>query len=130
MEQENAKLKRLVLGAEPGEAGVEGHRLGKLLSPELCGCPVIHARDAHGMSERRVCRCGETATRHTARRRHSETTRIRLPRPSLRSEGSQYGRDGYRRITGRGSRRAGWHVGKDRVERIWRLGEGLKVPKK
>jgi len=55
---------------------------------------------------------------------------------------SQYGRYGYRRITAL-LRRAGWRVGKDRVERIstprtktcprspriWRR-EGLKVPKK
>ena len=41
---------------------------------------------------------------------------------------SQYGRYGYRRITAL-LRRAGWQVGKDRVERIWRR-EGLKVPKK
>src|SRR2546425_12456974 len=34
LEQENAKLKRLVSEVEPGEAGVEGHRFGKLLSPE------------------------------------------------------------------------------------------------
>ena len=41
---------------------------------------------------------------------------------------SQYGRYGYRRTTAL-LRRAGWNVGKDRVERIWRS-EGLKVPKK
>jgi len=41
---------------------------------------------------------------------------------------SQYGRYGYRRITAL-LQRAGWHVGKDRVERIWRR-EGLKVPPK
>jgi len=41
---------------------------------------------------------------------------------------SQYGRYGYRRITAL-LQRAGWRVGKDRVERIWRR-EGLKVPKK
>ena len=39
---------------------------------------------------------------------------------------SQYGRYGYRRIAAL-LRRAGWAVGKDRVERIWRR-EGLKVP--
>lgn len=38
------------------------------------------------------------------------------------------GRYSYRRITAP-LRRAGWQVGKDRVERIWRR-EGLKVPKK
>ena len=41
---------------------------------------------------------------------------------------SKYGRYGYRRIAVM-LREAGWPVGKDRVERIWRR-EGLKVPKK
>jgi putative transposase len=41
---------------------------------------------------------------------------------------SEYGRYGYRRITAL-LREAGWHVGKDRVQRIWRR-EGLKVPQK
>jgi transposase InsO family protein len=41
---------------------------------------------------------------------------------------SEYGRYGYRRITAL-LRRAGWAVGKDRVERIWRRA-GLKVPSK
>ena len=41
---------------------------------------------------------------------------------------SEYGRYGYRRITVE-LRKAGWQVGKDRVQRIWRR-EGLKVPQK
>jgi HTH-like domain len=41
---------------------------------------------------------------------------------------SQYGRYGYRRMTAL-LRTAGWQVGKDRVQRIWRR-EGLKIPKK
>ncbi len=41
---------------------------------------------------------------------------------------SAYGRYGYRRITAL-LRDAGWQVGKDRVQRIWRR-EGLKVPQK
>jgi putative transposase len=41
---------------------------------------------------------------------------------------SEYGRYGYRRITAL-LRTRGWHVGKDRVQRIWRR-EGLKVPTK
>jgi putative transposase len=40
----------------------------------------------------------------------------------------QYGRYGYRRVTAL-LKGAGWQVGKDRVERIWRR-EGLKVPQK
>jgi hypothetical protein len=38
----------------------------------------------------------------------------------------QYGRSGYRRVTAL-LNQAGWPVGKDRVQRIWRR-EGLKVP--
>ncbi len=41
---------------------------------------------------------------------------------------SEYGRYGYRRITAL-LREGGWHVGKDRVQRIWRR-EGLKIPQK
>ena len=41
---------------------------------------------------------------------------------------SAYGRYGYRRITAL-LRTAGWAVGKDRVQRIWRR-EGLKIPQK
>lgn len=41
---------------------------------------------------------------------------------------SEYGRYGYRRITVK-LREAGWPVGTDRVQRIWRR-EGLKVPQK
>jgi len=41
---------------------------------------------------------------------------------------AEYGRYGYRRITAL-LQEAGWRVGKDRVQRIWRR-EGLKVPQK
>jgi putative transposase len=41
---------------------------------------------------------------------------------------SEYGWYGYRRITAL-LRDRGWHVGKDRLQRIWRR-EGLKVPEK
>ena len=41
---------------------------------------------------------------------------------------SEYGRYGYRRVTAL-VQEAGWRVGKDRVQRIWRR-EGLKVPQK
>jgi hypothetical protein len=41
---------------------------------------------------------------------------------------SQYGRYGYRRIQSL-LKAAGWDVGCDRVQRIWRR-EGLKVPRK
>jgi transposase InsO family protein len=41
---------------------------------------------------------------------------------------SEYGRYGNRKITAL-LQEAGWQVGKDRVQRIWRR-EGLKVPQK
>ena len=59
------------------------------------------------------------------------------PNPVLAEDGltraivalaTQYGRYGYRRIAAL-LRSAGWPVGKDRVQRIWRR-EGLKVPQK
>ena len=65
LEQENAKLKRLVIGAEPGEAGVEGHRLGKLLSPERRRCAVSHAAGT-GHERAAGVPAGESATRHAA----------------------------------------------------------------
>ena len=116
LEQENAKLKRLVSGVESGEAGAEGHRLGKLLSPERRRKAVSHARQAAW--DERAAGVPGGATSHAARNaigRHSATTKIRSPRPSQRWS-SQCGRYGYRRITWRCSSGAGWKVGKDRVE--------------
>ena len=58
----------------------------------------------------------------TQRNDEDELTRVIL------QLASEYGRYGYRRITAL-LREAGWEVGKDRVQRIWRR-EGLKVPQK
>src|SRR5258707_7440505 len=115
------------LGAEPGKAGVEGHRLGKLLSPERRRCAVIHARDAHGMSERRACRVVKQP-RGTQRYRPTQRGDEDTLTQGRRTIARQYGRCGYRRIDAL-PKRARWKVGKGRVERIWRR-EGLKVPKK
>ena len=87
---------------------------------------MAHAREAHGLSERRACWVvkqprGTQRYRPTQREDEDELTR------AIVTLASQYGRYGYRRITAL-LRRTGWNVGKDRVERIWRR-EGLKVPK-
>ena len=64
---------------------------------------------------------------------HNDTSRI-LCLPKMASPepivalATQYGRYGYRRIAAL-LRGAGWPVGKDRVQRVWRR-EGLKVPQK
>lgn len=79
-----------------------------------------HAREEHGISERRACQL----QRDQPTQRDDEDALTR----AIITLASQYGRYGYRRITV-SLREAGWRVGKDRVERIWRR-EGLKVPQK
>jgi putative transposase len=79
------------------------------------------------MTERRACRLANQprgTQRYRAIRREDEDALTQ----EIVQLASQYGRYGYRRITAL-LKRAGWKVGKDRVERIWRR-EGLKVPQK
>ena len=86
-----------------------------------------HAQQQHGMTERRACRLANQprgTQRYRAIRREDEDALTQ----AIIQLASQYGRYGYRRITAL-LVRAGWRVGKDRVERIWRR-EGLKVPQK
>jgi putative transposase len=81
----------------------------------------------HGISERRACRLvyqPRGTQRYQAAQRADEDALTH----AIIQLASQYGRYGYRRITAL-LQRAGWRVGKDRVERIWRR-EGLKVPQK
>src|ERR1039457_7074508 len=114
------------LGVEPGEAGVEGHRLGKLLSPDRRRCAVDHSQ-GQGMSERGACRL-VNQPRGTQRYQLTQREDEDALTQAIVEFASQYGRYGYRRITAL-LKRDGWQVGKDRVERIWRR-EGLKVPQK
>ncbi len=79
------------------------------------------------MSERGACRVVNQprgTQRYQPTQREDEDALTR----AIVTLASQYGRYGYRRITAE-LNKAGWQVGKDRVERIWRR-EGLKVPKK
>jgi putative transposase len=88
---------------------------------------VEHAREKYELSERHACRLvkqlGETQRYLTIQRVDEEA----LARTII-ILASEYGRYGYRRITGL-LRMAGWQVGRYRVQRIWRR-EGLKVPRK
>ena len=79
------------------------------------------------ISERHVCRLlfqwrGTQRYQATARNDEDALTK------AIVALASEYGRYGYRRITAL-LRGAGWSVGKDRVERIWRR-EGLKLPRR
>ena len=88
---------------------------------------MSHARCEHGISERRACQL-VNQPRGTQRYHPIQRDDEDLLTRAIIELASQYGRYGYRRITAL-LQRAGWHVGKDRVERIWRR-EGLKVPQK
>jgi putative transposase len=86
---------------------------------------VASLRQQYGISERHACRLlghwrGTQRYWPTVRTDEDALTRAMI------SLASEYGRYGYRRITAL-LRGAGWRVGKDRVECIWRR-EGLKMP--
>jgi len=88
---------------------------------------VEHAREKHELSERHACRLVNQwrgTQRYLPIQRADEDALTR----AIITLASEYGRYGYRRITTL-LRTAGWQVGKDRVQRIWRR-EGLKIPKK
>ncbi len=88
---------------------------------------VERARAEYGMTERHACRLLEQwrgTQRYEPIQRNDEDVLTR----AIVTLATQYGRYGYRRITAL-LRAAGWQVGKDRVQRIWRR-EGLKVPAK
>ena len=85
------------------------------------------AEREYGMSERHACRLlgqWRGTQRYEPDPRLDEDALTR----AVIALGTQYGRYGYRRITAL-LQIAGWEVGKDRVQRIWRR-EGLKVPQK
>ena len=85
------------------------------------------AEREHGLSERHACRLlgqGRGTQRYEPMVRVDEDALTQ----AIVALASEYGRYGYRRITAL-LRSAGWLVGKDRVQRIWRR-EGLKVPQK
>jgi transposase InsO family protein len=105
LEQENAKLKRLVSELSL-EKLVEGHRLGKLLSLDRRRCAVDPGCELHGMSERgarRVVKQLRGTQRYRPTQRDDEDTLTQ----AIVTLASQYGRYGYRRITAL-LRRAGW----------------------
>jgi len=75
------------------------------------------------VSERRACKVlGQyrSTQRHVARIRSDEGALTK----AIVGLATQFGRYGYRRVTGL-LRETGWRVNKKRVERIWRR-EGLK----
>ncbi len=87
---------------------------------------MLGVQEKYGLPERQACRIvgqprGTQRYVPTARADEDALTR------AIVTLASEYGRYGYRRITAL-LQSAGWRVGRDRVQRIWRR-EGLKVPK-
>jgi putative transposase len=84
-------------------------------------------RQELGVSERRACR---TLGQHRSTQRKVPQGRAdeELLTHDIIELADQYGRYGYRMVTGL-LNNAGWRVNHKRVERIWRR-EGLKVPQK
>jgi putative transposase len=84
-------------------------------------------RQELGVSERRACR---TLGQHRSTQRKVPQGRADEERltDDIIELADQYGRYGYRMVTGL-LNNAGWCVNHKRVERIWRR-EGLKVPQK
>ena len=84
-------------------------------------------RQTLGVSERRACR---TLEQHRSTQRkvpHGRSDEDQLT-DDIIEFARQYGRYGYRMVTGL-LNLSGWHVNHKRVERIWKR-EGLKVPPK
>jgi len=91
---------------------------------------VAHVREVLGegvVSERRACRVLGQARSTQRRKRVVPDDEARL-RARIVALASDYGRFGYRRVTGM-LIAEGWQVNHKRVARIWRQ-EGLKVPQK
>lgn len=84
-------------------------------------------RQSIGVSERRACR---TLGQHRSTQRKVPQGRDDEQRltADIIELARQYGRYGYRMVTGL-LKQSGWNVNHKRVERIWRR-EGLKVPQK
>ena len=103
-----------------GEADPEGCSSGKLLSPERRRAVVELTRRKYGVSERYACRVLQQ-WRGTQRYLPMHRTDEDVLTQAMIALAIEYGRYGYRRITME-LRKAGWQVGKDRVQRIWRRG--------
>jgi transposase InsO family protein len=87
----------------------------------------MHVRKELGYSERRICKVIHV---HRSLMHYVPVTRDfeNKLRDRVVSVASEYGRYGYRQVTGI-LNMEGWDVGKDRVFRIWQQ-EGLKIPQK
>ncbi|NJL31100.1 MAG: IS3 family transposase [Phycisphaerales bacterium] len=127
LEQENARLKRLLAEAELDKAILREAASPKLLSPARKRQAVTHVQEELGVSQRRACQVlgqARAVQRYTPQVRDDED---RLTGRIIELA-AVYGRYGTPRITAL-LHQEGWRINHKRVERIWRQA-GLKVPRK
>ncbi|WP_339113243.1 IS3 family transposase [Thioclava sp. GXIMD2076] len=127
LEKENTRLRRAVSDLTLDKLILTEAAPGKLLSPSRRRQCIDHIRQELGISERRACRA---LGQHRSTQRKIPVGRQdeALLTADITELARQYGRYGYRQITGL-LVQAGRCVNHKRVERIWRR-EGLKVPQK
>ncbi|WCS22919.1 IS3 family transposase [Methylobacterium sp. NMS14P] len=127
LERENARLRRLVADLSLVSQVLADVASGNGIAPERRRQAVAGIREKYGLSERHACRI---VGQHRSTQRYVPTVLADedgLTR-AIVALASEYGRYGYRRVTAL-LHAAGWRVGKDRVQRIWRRG-GLNVPQR
>ncbi|NNF78095.1 MAG: IS3 family transposase [Rhizobiales bacterium] len=127
LETENQRLRRAVSDLTLDKMILTEAAPGKLLSPSRRRRCIDHVRQTLGVSERRACRTLEQH-RSTQRKVPCGKSDEKQLTDDIIQLARQYGRYGYRMVTGL-LNNSGWHVNHKRVERIW-YREGLKVPQK
>jgi len=113
-----------------GEGHSQRGSIGKLISPAKRHRTVEYVRNAlvrDKISERRACRVLGQPRSIQHRKPYVPDDEPRLVNQMVELA-TQYGRYGYRMVTGL-LREDGWKVNHKRIERLWRR-EGLKVPQK
>ncbi len=123
LEDENAKLKRLLADAMLDQAALKDLLSKKVVTPAAKREAVTHLRACHGMSERRACRF-VGADRKSVRYRSTRADDAEL-REKLRELANQRRRFGYRRLHIL-LRREGVMINRKKTQPIYRE-EGLAV---
>src|SRR4051794_19290664 len=82
-------------GGDAGQCGVEGHHGKKVVTPVARRAAVTHAREAHGISERRACSiidADRSVIRYRHRRADDAATRARVKGLAAGRRGVWWGR--------------------------------------
>ena len=117
LEEENAKLKRMLAEAIAGQCRPEGSSGKEVVAPAAERKAVAHLMEHHGMSERRACKaigCCRMTVRYQSTRSDDRDLRERMT--ALASERRRFG---YRRLHVL-LRREGYEVNHKKLFRLYR----------